>query len=397
VIRGRLVLVAVAAALVPMGLLAPPSAHAQAPPPSSPPELGLPPATVRPPQGEAPAVTTRGASSRDSNKADDESFGSAVVGTVTDPGKLLVALILAVGLGLAVAAALQFRKNRRRPARREPREAREPRERRRRAPARIAPAKREARETQTERAARERANGRKSELLDLVSQELRSPLIAMKGFVDAVRIDWGDLPAARRRDLLDRASLNADQLQRVFEQLLDFFRVDAHLVTMKPRPILVSEAVKRTLDDLRPVLANHRVYVRIPDDLAIRADVDAFRDVVRNLLSNAAKFSPAGRQIIVSATRVDGAVDMSVSDEGSGIPPDEQSRIFDPFYQSPYNNELRRGTGIGLTIAKRLVEMHGGRIEIVSEAGLGSTFWVTMPLAAGRVQKIAGTLDEVGS
>ena len=191
--------------------------------------------------------------------------------------------------------------------------------------------------------------------------------------------------------------MNADQLHRVFDQLLDFFRVDAHLVTMKPRPLLVSEAVKRTLDDLRPVLANHRVYVRIPDDLAIRADVVAFRDVLTNLLTNAAKFSPAGRQIIVSATRVDGAVDMSVSDEGSGIPPDEQERIFDPFYQSPYNNELRRGTGIGLTIAKRLVEMHGGRIEIVSEAGLGSTFWVTMPLAAGRVQKIAGTLDEVGS
>ena len=174
-IRGRLVLVAVAAALVPMGLLAPPSAHAEAPPPSSPPELGLPPATVRPAQGEAPAVTARGAgaSPRDSNKADDESFGSAVVGTLTDPGKLLVALMLAVGLGLAVAAAHQFRKHGRRPARREPREARELRERRRRAPARIAPAKREACETQTDRAACDRANRKKSELLDLVSQELR--------------------------------------------------------------------------------------------------------------------------------------------------------------------------------------------------------------------------------
>jgi signal transduction histidine kinase len=145
------------------------------------------------------------------------------------------------------------------------------------------------------------------------------------------------------------------------------------------------------------VLANHRVYVTIPDDLAIRADVTGFRDVLTNLLTNAARFSPAGGRIIVSAARVDGAVDMSVSDEGSGIPPAEQKRIFDPFYQSPYNNELRRGTGIGLTIAKRLVEMHGGRIAVVSDEGIGSTFWVTMPLAADRAEKVNGALDEVGS
>jgi len=212
-----------------------------------------------------------------------------------------------------------------------------------------------------------------------------------------VRVDWGELPAARRRDLLDRASLNADQLHRVFGQLLDFFRVDTHLVTMRPRPILVADAVKRTVDDMRPVLANHRVYVTIPDGLSIRADVAAFGDVLTNLLTNAAKFSPAGRRIMLSATRADGAVDMSVSDEGSGIPREEHERIFDPFYQSPFNNELRRGTGVGLTIAKRLTEMHGGRIAVVSEPGVGSTFWVSMPPAAGRGQKVGGTLDEVGS
>lgn len=387
-IRGPLALLAGAAALVTMGLLAPPGAHAQETQPSSPPELGLPPATARPTEIPATTATGRGADvpSRTEGKADDESFGSAVVATFTEPGGLVGALLLALGLGLAVGAALHFLNHRRRPAPREPRPH---------APARAVPAKLQA--NQPGGAARERANRQKSELLDLVAKELRSPLNAMKGFVDTVRLDWGELPAARRRDLLDRASLNADQLHRVFDQLLDFFRVDTHLVTMRPRPILVSDAVKQTLDDLRPVLAKHRVYVKIPDGLAIRADVAAFGDVLTNLLTNAAKFSPAGRRIIVSATRADGAVDMSVIDEGSGIPREEQKRIFDPFYQSPFNNELRRGTGVGLTIAKRLVEMHGGRIAVVSEPGVGSTFWVTMPLAAGRVQKIDGTLDEVGS
>jgi signal transduction histidine kinase len=165
---------------------------------------------------------------------------------------------------------------------------------------------------------------------------------------------------------------------------------------MRPQPILVSEAVKRTLDDLGPVLADHRVYVEIPDGLAILADGAAFGDVLTNLLTNAAKFSSAGRRIIVSATRVDGAVDMSVSDEGSGIPREEQELIFDPFYQSPSNRESRRGAGIGLTIAKRFTEMQGGQIAVVSEPGLGSTFWVTMP-AAGPVRKIGDTHREVVS
>jgi signal transduction histidine kinase len=390
VIRRRFVLLAVGAALVAMGPLAPPGAHAQEPPPSSPPELGLPPATVRPPEVEAPAVTAGGTrvSPRDSGEGDDESFGAAVVGTLTEPGRLVGALMLALGLVLAVGAALHFRRHRRQ---------REPREQGAHESVSAAPAGLEARRGKADRLAHEKANRQKSELLDLVSQELRTPLNAMKGFVDTVRLQWDELPGARRRDVLDRASLNADQLDRVFDQLLDFFRVDAHLVTLKPRPILVSDAVKRTLDDLRPVLANHRVHVNIPDGLAIRADVAAFGDVLTNLLTNAARFSPAGGRIILRATRANGAVDIAVSDEGSGIPREEQKRIFDPFYQSPYNNELRRGTGIGLTIAKRLTEMHGGRIAVASEPGVGSTFLVTMPLAAGRVHKIGGTLDEVGS
>jgi two-component system, OmpR family, sensor histidine kinase KdpD len=109
--------------------------------------------------------------------------------------------------------------------------------------------------------------------------------------------------------------------------------------------------------------------------------------VLTHLLTNAAKFSSAGRRIIISGSMVDGAVDMSISDEGSGIPREEQKLIFDPFYQSPTNKASRRGTGIGLTIAKRFVEMQGGEIAVVSEPGLGSTFWVTMPAADGRVRK----------
>jgi len=88
-------------------------------------------------------------------------------------------------------------------------------------------------------------------------------------------------------------------------------------------------------------------------------------------------------------------VDISVADEGRGIPREEQKLIFEPFYQSPSNKGPRRGTGIGLTIAKRFTEMQGGQISVVSEPGLGSTFWVTMPAAAGPARKIADSQHEV--
>jgi two-component system sensor histidine kinase KdpD len=390
VIRDRVLLAVIGLALVPTVLLAPSAGHAQEPPPSSPPELGLPPATARPAESEAPPATTvaTAVSSRDRNGGDDESFGAAVVGTFTKPGRLVGGLILALGLGLIVGATPRLRRRRGR---------RTPPERLGLASAHTARARVEPEPSKADLIAREEANRQKSELIALVSEELSAPLTAMERFVGTVRLNWDELPAERRREFIDRASVNAVQLRRVFDQLLDFFRVDTHLVTMRPRPIVISDAVERTLGELRSVLANHRVYVDIPDGLAIRADVAAFGDVLTNLLTNAAKYSPAGRRIIVSATRADGAVDLSVSDEGSGIPPEEHERIFDPFYQSPYNNELRRGTGVGLAIAKRLTELHGGRVAVVSEPGLGSTFWVTMPAAAGRTRRIDRAEDEVTS
>lgn len=389
VIRRRSVFVAVGAVLVAVGVLAPPVAHAQTPPSSSPPDLGLPPATTRP--LEVPGETGGGTgSSRDSAEADDESFGAAVVRTVTEPSALVGVVALALGVGVAVGAALYLRRFRHR--------QRELLEEWADASADAVTAKlAEAERQKSELLALAEGGQQKRELLALVSQELGAPLTAVKRLVDTVRLHWGELPEARRRDLLDRASVNADELNRLVGQLLDFSRLDAQRVAMTPQPIRVSEAVERTLDDLGPVLADHRVYVDIPDGLVILADVAAFGDVLTNLLTNAAKFSRAGRRIIVSATRADGAVDMSVSDEGSGIPREEQELIFDPFYQSPSNKGSRRGTGIGLTIAKRFTEMQGGEIAVVSEPGLGSTFWVTLPAAAGPVPKIGDTHHEVAS
>jgi signal transduction histidine kinase len=221
----------------------------------------------------------------------------------------------------------------------------------------------------------------KSEFLGLVSHELRTPLTAVKGFVDTVLQHWERLPDDRRRELLDRASTNADELNRLVGQLLEFSRLDATAVSVSPRPTAVSDVIDGVLDDLGPALAEHRVDVDV-DSAGVLADPRAFGQVMTSLLTNAAKFSPAGSPIAVRAHAGTTDVVVSVADHGSGIPLDEQDRIFDRFFQSPSNVLTRRGTGIGLSIAKRLVEMQGGGIRVESLPGVGSTFFVTMPAAS---------------
>jgi signal transduction histidine kinase len=362
--RAWSVLAALAASLVLAGVLAPAVAQAQTPPPSAPPDLGLPPVDTRP-----PAAATGGNSTGQGSNSDG-SFGTSFVNTFTKPGGLLGALILVLVLGAGVAAALRLTRAHRSARRRgsSPRRGEESLGRQR---GRVAEPDRQERE-----------------LLARVSDGMRTPVTEVMEFVDVVRgPQWRELPEARRHDLLDRASSSADELKRLVGQLSDFSQLDRGHKTMTPRPVLVSETVERTLTDLGPLLADHNVYLHIPDGLAMLADEAAFHEVLTNIVDNAVKFSPADRRIIISVTRVDGAVDISVADEGNGIAPEEQARIFDAFYQSPHNKESRRGIGLGLTIAKRLTELQDGQLAVVSEVGLGSTFWITMPVAAGPARR----------
>jgi signal transduction histidine kinase len=139
-----------------------------------------------------------------------------------------------------------------------------------------------------------RLDRQKGEFLALVSHELRTPLTAVKGFVDTVLEHWQTLPDHRRRELLDRASSNADELNRLVGQLLDFARLDAASVRMTRQRIELREEVAHVLENLAAALAEHPVETDIPAGVAVLADPNAFADVLTNLLTNAAKFSSAG-------------------------------------------------------------------------------------------------------
>jgi signal transduction histidine kinase len=293
----------------------------------------------------------------------DPSLGSAIAGAVTEPSTLVGALTLALGFGVVVGAAPYLPRYRRRQ-----RELLE----------------QWARASEREHAVAAKfteADQQKSEFLALVSHELRTPLTAVKGFVDTVLLHWERLPDDRRRELLTRASSSADELGRLVRQLMEFGRTESGPIDIAPAELDVAAAVDVALLGIAPVTAHHHLEVDVPDELVVEADADAFNHVLVNLLTNAVKFSPAGSRVRVCARRAGDEAVVSVTDEGAGIAPDEQERIFDRFYQSR-NGDHARGTGIGLTIAQRFTAQHGGRIWVESEPGHGATFSFTMPAVA---------------
>ncbi|MCZ7529690.1 MAG: ATP-binding protein [Acidimicrobiia bacterium] len=227
----------------------------------------------------------------------------------------------------------------------------------------------------------EEADRLKSEFLGMVSHELRTPLTAVKGFVDTVLLHWDRLEEAQRRELLGRASANADELARLIEQLLDFTRVEANRAEVRPRLCSLAGVISAVATDLEPVLADHTLRVHVPKHLSVVADPDAIGQVLTNLLTNAVKYSESDTTVTITAERSGTDVKVSVADEGEGIPPDEIDQVFERFYQVGTSDRARRGTGIGLSIVRRFVELHGGEVWVDSILGVGSTFSFTLPAA----------------
>jgi signal transduction histidine kinase len=221
-----------------------------------------------------------------------------------------------------------------------------------------------------------------SEFVTTVSHELRTPLTAVSGFVDTVLLRWTELDDDAKRELLERASWNAGELRRLVEQVLEFSTISAggrELVLVPQRLAAVTEQL---VQNMHPVIGDHDVAIEVPGDVVVLADEEALNRVLGNLLTNAAKYSPPGTCITIAGEAGPARVTVSVSDEGEGIPEDEQERVFERFYRS--DSAVRvRGTGIGLTIVRTYVERMGGKVWATSEPGKGSTFCFTLPLAEG--------------
>jgi signal transduction histidine kinase len=234
----------------------------------------------------------------------------------------------------------------------------------------------------------EAADALKSEFLATVSHELRTPLTSTKGFVDTVLLQWDRLDDEQRRRLLQRASRSADELTRLIDQLLDFARLDTGTVRVSPVATELAPLIEALVARMAPVLDDHDVAIDADDEIVVQVDADAFAHVLGNLLTNAVNFSPDGSRVRVLARSGRDCAIVSVHDDGIGIASDEHERIFERFYRVADDSGTGRGTGIGLAIAARFVELLGGDIQVESRPGEGSTFWFTLPLGENRARTL---------
>jgi signal transduction histidine kinase/DNA-binding response OmpR family regulator len=229
------------------------------------------------------------------------------------------------------------------------------------------------------------ADRAKSEFVSTVSHELRTPLTSIKGYTDLLHGGAVGAINDHQKRFLGIIKSNADRLTALINDLLDISRIESGRVKIKREPQKLIEIVHEVAESLREQIESKglRLELRIPDDIPdIMGDRVRLNQIVTNMLSNAYKYTDEG-WVRLSLSSLEGAIRLDVADSGIGMSTEVQGKIFEKFYRADTPvMEGRGGTGLGLAITKELVELHGGRLWVKSEVGLGSTFTVILPAAA---------------
>jgi signal transduction histidine kinase/CheY-like chemotaxis protein len=235
------------------------------------------------------------------------------------------------------------------------------------------------------------ANRLKDEFLATLSHELRTPLNAIVGWVHLLRT--GHLPDEERRHALERIDRNAHAQARLVQDLLDVSRITTGKLRLDIREMDFATVVMNAIDACRPAAEARQVTIATQFSGAFPTcgDPDRLQQVVWNLITNAVRFTPAGGRVTISLSRADRFDTLRVRDTGAGIEPQFVPFVFEPFRQADAaSTRAHGGLGIGLTIVRRLTEMHGGQVEVASDGlGLGATFTVTLPVRDSRTTDAA--------
>ena len=220
----------------------------------------------------------------------------------------------------------------------------------------------------------------RSALLDSVTHEFRTPLTSIKASITTL-LSGATLDAQSARELLTVIDEETDRLNRLVGEAAEMAQLDSGMFKLDLRFHSIEEALEPALQDAKPCLEHHPIEVVAAADLPrVRMDVHRISEVLMHLLENAGKYSPPGAPIKVTSEVHDDRLLTSVADRGPGIDSFEQSLIFEKFYRGQNQRYTAPGTGMGLAIAKVIVEAHGGTIGVVSQVGSGSVFSFTLPI-----------------
>jgi signal transduction histidine kinase len=245
-----------------------------------------------------------------------------------------------------------------------------------------------------------RAYRHKSEFLASMSHELRTQLSSVIGFSELLLSDTADrFDEPRRRKFLAQINSSGRYLLDLTNDILDLAKIESGHVTLRLETVMIVEIAHGVIRDLDPLAAKKAI--RIKADLAaagqVQADAGKLRQMLLNLVSNAVKFTPEGGRVTIGAQRLANVVEISVSDTGIGIAESEFEHLFEEFRQ--IDSDIAReqhGTGLGLALTKRFVELHGGQIRLASEVGKGSVFTLSLPLARNtEVSEASRALEDV--
>ncbi|MBD3609989.1 MAG: PAS domain S-box protein [Gammaproteobacteria bacterium] len=234
---------------------------------------------------------------------------------------------------------------------------------------------------------RKKIENMKSQFISTVSHELRTPLTSIRGAISLIRGGVVEGLPDNLKTMLDIAGNNTERLLLLINDILDMQKIESGEMAFRFRNVSLLPILQHAIDDNAGYASQHNVTFKLEHtvDTNVYVDPDRIAQVMNNLMSNAAKFSPDGEEVNISAASHGNVVRISVSDHGPGIPEQYHETIFEQFTQAEnVMTKSIKGTGLGLSITKAIVEKHGGRIDFISGEGAGTTFYFDLPLQEER-------------
>ena len=228
----------------------------------------------------------------------------------------------------------------------------------------------------------------RTELISLASHELRAPLTSISGYAHTLVREFGHLGEETQKEFLEGIASESERLGHLISDLLDMSQIEEGRLRIERRAVVAGQLCEQVVRSASHPGLKHTLRVEIaPDVPEVLADPSRLHQALANLVSNAIKFSPEGREIIIGARRSNDSVQFYVTDHGIGIPRDEQVLLFSRFHRAANaHTPDTPGAGLGLYITKGIVEAHGGKMSFQSELGRGSTFSFSLPTLEGRVR-----------